>query len=223
MRKGSSVRVRRCLLALGAIATLMPAAANADLVDQISHLLSASGPSVQQEAQVSGNAAAPLGKFAASGRVTESIDTGACPNSLESSTCTSSGGCDQITISGPVNATTLGKSTLSACITITALTSSTFSSCFNGLGNGTITANNGKSLTFGIGGLFCIADAIPASSPTSIIFVGNDTYAVEGGTAPFTNAVGTGTLSFTDVITNLTTTPIAGSGQLTMAGSFAKQ
>ena len=199
--------------------TLIPAAAHAEVVDQISHLLSGSGQSTQQ-AKVSGNSAAPLGKFSASGRVTESIDTGACPNSIEASSC-STGSCDAVSITGPVNATALGRSDLSACVTITDLSSTTFTSCFNGLGTGTITGKNGKSITFGIGGLFCIADAFPAASPTTVVFTGTDTYAIEGGTGAFSNAVGTGTFSFSDVITNLTGTPIVGSGQMTMVGSFA--
>lgn len=222
MRKLSFIRNPRALLALGAIAALIPLSVHADAVDEINSLISSSAPTAHEQAKTSASAAnAPLGKFAASGRVTESIDTGACPNSPVASSCSS--GCDQVSITGPVNATALGNSTLNACITITNLASSTFSSCFSGLGQGTIAAKNSKSITFGIGGLFCIADALPPSSPTSIYLVGTDTYAVEGGTAPFTNAVGTGTLSFTDLVTNVSSTPIPGSGQFTMAGTFAKQ
>ena len=210
-------------LALAGVGMALTPAASADLISQINGMLSPSNPSRQVQSQNNTNASAPLGKFYASGRVTESLDAGACPGSLEETTCTNNGGCDQITITGPVNATAIGKATLSACITVTDLNSSTFSSCLNGFGTGTISGNGGKSINFGIGGVFCLANATPVSNPTTAYFDGTETYDIEGGSGPFTNAVGAGTLSFSDVITNISGPSFPGTGQLTMSGSFAKQ
>ena len=198
-----------------------PSGGRADLIDEINKLGAGGGGASGAASSLPSLAATPLGKFAASGRITESIATGPCAGSVEASSCSS--GCDAVTITGPVNATSLGNATLSACITITSLTSGSFSSCLNGLGTGTITGGGGNSIKLGIGGLFCLADAFPLPTPTTAIFVGNDTYAVEGGTGSFATAVGTGTVSFSDVVTSLTGSPIPGSGQITLGGSLAKK
>jgi len=207
-------------LATAVVVIATPAGGHADLIDEL-HKMGGGGPASTEQAPVPAVSAMPLGKFTATGRITESIATGACAGSLEVSACGTN--CDAVSITGPVSATSLGNSTLTACLTITNLTSSIFSSCLNGFGTGTITAHNGNSITLAIGGLFCIGDAFPLPTPTTVIFVGTDSYSVEGGTGPFTTALGSGTVAFSDVITNLSGVPIIGAGQVTIAGTLAKK
>ena len=209
-------------LATAVIIIATPSGGHADLIDELHKMGGGAAASPEQSPAPALPSTPPLGKFAATGRITESIAVGACPGSIEASAC-GGGGCDAVSITGPVSATSLGKSTLTACLTITNLTSSIFASCLNGLGTGTITASNGNSITLAIGGLFCLGDAIPPVTPTTAIFVGTDSYSVEGGTGPFTTAVGTGTVASSDVITNLSGVPITGTGQITIAGTLAKK
>jgi hypothetical protein len=211
-------------LATAAIVIATPSRGHADLVEELNKMGAAAGAGAAsaQPSPAPAVSATPLGKFTATGRITESIAVGACPGSIEATACGTTS-CDALSITGPVSATSLGKSTLTACLTVTNLTASIFASCLNGFGTGTITANNGNSITLAIGGLFCLGDAFPVPTPTTAIFVGSDSYAVEGGTGPFTTAVGSGTVAFSDVVTNLTGVPIAGTGQITIAGTFAKK
>jgi hypothetical protein len=207
-------------LATAVVVIGTPVGGHADLIDQLHQLGGGGAASTEQSPapEVSGGA---LGKFTATGRVTESIATGACPGSFAATSCTS--GCSAVSITGPVSATSLGNSTLAACLTVNDLTSADFSSCLNGLGTGTITAGNGNSIKLAIGGVFCIGDAFPLPTPTTAIFVGTDSYSVEGGTGPFATALGSGTVAFSDVITNLSGVPIAGTGQVSIAGTLAKK
>jgi hypothetical protein len=197
-----------------------PVGGHADLIDEL-HQLGGGGAASTEQSPAPEVSGAALGKFTATGRITESIATGACPGSFEASSCSS--GCDAVSITGPVSATSLGNSTLSACLTVNDLTSSVFSSCLNGFGTGTITAGNGNSIKLAIGGVLCIGDAFPVPTPTTAIFVGTDSYSVEGGTGPFATALGSGTVAFSDVITNLSGVPIAGTGQVSIAGTLAKK
>jgi hypothetical protein len=81
--------------------------------------------------------------------------------------------CAQIQLSGPVSATGLGNSNLlSACMTFdnTSVTTN-LDVCFAGVGNGTITSDNGKtSINLEMSGLLCIADEFPVPTPTGVIF-----------------------------------------------------
>jgi hypothetical protein len=198
-------------------------AAEAGLLDRIQKL---AGPSTSSSSAAAASSTGPLGKFAASGRVTESLDTGACAGSVAASgsLCTTAGNCAQLQFSGPVNATGLGNSTLTACMTFdNTAVSPTFDSCFDGLGTGTITGANGKSITLAMGGLLCDADQFPLPTPTSLMFVLTSTYAIEGGSGAFANAVGSGNVSLSALIVNPTATPIPASGQINITGTLAKQ
>jgi hypothetical protein len=198
--------------------------AEAGLMDQIQKLAGQSTPSTAASPAVT--ATPPLGKFAASGRVTESLDNGACAGSVAASggACTPSTNCVQVQVSGPVNATGLGKSNLSACMTFdNTAVSSTLSACFDGLGTGTITGPGGKSINVAMGGLLCVGDEFPLPTPTNVLFVLTSSYSVEGGGGAFTNAVGSGNMSLSALITNITAPPIAASGQINFTGTLAKQ
>jgi len=198
-----------------------PAAAG--LMDQIQKLAGPSTPSPAAAPAIT--ATTPLGKFAASGRVTETLDTGACAGSLAASLdCTPATNCVQVQFSGPVNAAGLGKSNLAACITVdNTAVSPNLNVCFDGLGTGTITSANGKnSITLAMGGLLCAADEFPLPTPTSALFVLTSTYAVEGGTGSFATGVGSGNVSLSALIAPITTPPFAATGQINFTGTLAK-
>jgi hypothetical protein len=101
--------------------------------------------------------------------------------------------------------------------------SSTLSACFDGLGTGTITGPGGKSINLAMGGLLCVGDEFPLPTPTNVLFVLTSSYSVEGGGGAFTNAVGSGNMSLSALITNITTPPIAATGQINFTGTLAKQ
>lgn len=140
--------------------------------------------------------------------------------------CTTLTNCDEVLFSGPVTATSLGaNSTLSACITIdnTAL-GVNLMTCFDGLGTGTITSKSGKnSVNVALTGLLCIADETPLPVPTTVVFQVTGAYSVESGTGTFLNAPsGAGSLSLSITDTNFGTTPITGSGPISLTGNIAK-
>jgi hypothetical protein len=215
--------------ALFAIATYNASAlAGGGLFDQLQQM---GGPPSEAAPVSSAAASTPpkLGTFASSGRITETLQTGACPGSLEDQSgtvcATTPSDCDQLAITGAVTATGLGNSNLlSACITLdNSALSTNLSVCFNGLGTGTVTADSGKSsLKLDLGGVLCIANGSPLATPTSVDFVFTGTYAVSGGTGVDATAVGTGAASFNDLVTNLTVTPLTGTGELQLTGNSAK-
>lgn len=217
----SSVIVAGIALLLGTFGASSVVAAG--LMDQIEKLAGQSTPSASPAL----TATPPLGKFAASGRVTETLDTGACAGSFAASgtNCTPASNCVQVQISGPVNATGLGKSNLSACITVdNTAVSPNLNECFDGAGIGTITSANGpNSITLAMGGLLCAADEFPLPTPTSALFVLTSTYAVEGGTGSFATGVGSGNVSLSALIATITTPPFAATGQINLTGTLAKK
>jgi hypothetical protein len=211
-------------VAVLAIATLnVRGAAAAGPIDLMQKL---AGQSKSSSTAPEVSSTAPLGKFAASGRMTESLDNGACAGSVAATgtACTPATNCVQVQFSGPVNATGLGKSNLAGCMTFdNTAVSPTLSTCFDGLGTGTITGQGGKSITLAMGGLLCVGDEFPLPTPTNIIFVLASSYSVDGGSGAFANAVGSGNMSLSALITNITMPPIAATGQINFAGTLAKQ
>jgi hypothetical protein len=165
---------------------------------------------------------APVTKFSAIGRVTDSLDAGGCANNptITSSVCSPSTNCDAVTFTGPVTATGLGKSNLNACLIIVLSTNS--GACLNGLGLGTVTAANGDVVNIAFGGDFCVADENLSSGPT-IYFNSNLSYVVEGGTGKFSTETGNGNLTFSDIIVNPPISPPdPGTGEVTMTGTMSK-
>jgi hypothetical protein len=201
--------------------------AEAGPIDLVQKLTGSGSPTATPEAA----AALPLGKFAASGRLTETLDSGACAGSVAASgtDCSPATNCAQLQFSGPVTVSPtnigLGKSNLSACMTFdNTPVSSTLSACFDGLGTGTITSTNGKnSVTLAIGGLLCEADAFPLPTPTSIIFVVTSSYSVNGGTGVFAAGVGSGNISLSALVVNPTTPPFPATGQINITGTLAEE
>jgi hypothetical protein len=159
----------------------------------------------------------PLAKFQALGRVSSTLSMGPCANG-PLSTCAD---CLQVQVSGPLNLTPGGKGTLSACITVDP-TNVTNPVCeADAQGNGTITLANNDTITFALGGQFCIADAIPPTSPTTEIFVSNGGYTIEGGTGKQSTAVGSGDYSLPLTFTG--SLPVTSAGEFNMTGNYAKQ
>lgn len=195
--------------------------AKAGLNEQISQFAAqANSRGASAPAPVSPMIVAPVTKFSATGRINESLASGPCAGNPIVSSCTN---CDALTISGQVNATALGKSTLNACLTVdnSAFDTNTggLPVCFNGLGTGAITAANGNAVNIGFGGLLCIADENIAA--VTIDLTTNLTYVVEGGVGPFSSAKGSGNLATSFVVVNPSST-LAGTGQVTMNGSLSK-
>lgn len=213
------------LLFIGAAALFLGALCvqSSSYAGNIEHLLNPGGQAASSVAPAKAGKSSPPAKFTATGTVNVVLDNGPCANSVVSS-CSS--GCDQFQISGPVQATSLGKSTFSACITIDNSTVATqnnkLNACFNGLGTGTVTAANGSTIKLGIGGLICISDEFPLPTPNTLVFVLNDGYSVEGGSGKFSTANGTGTVAasmFFAVPQNL---PGTGAGQISLVGALGK-
>jgi hypothetical protein len=164
---------------------------------------------------------APVTKFSANGRVTESLDVGGCANNatITNSLCSPSTNCDAVTVTEPVTTTGLGKANLDACLIIILSTSS--GACLNGLGIGTLTAANGALVSISFGGDFCLADE-SLSGPT-VYFNSNLSYVVEGGTGKFSTETGNGNLTFSDIIVNPPMNPPdPGTGEVTVTGSLSK-
>ena len=157
-----------------------------------------------------------LAKFQATGRISATLSPNGCPSG-PLSTCTS--GCDQIQVTGPVTLSPGGKGTLSACLTV-EFTNVTNPLCIGDeQGNGTITLANGDTLKFATGGHFCIADEIPPTAPTSVLFISSGGYTFEGGTGKQANAVGQGNFSvpWTEAAS------FTSNGEFSMVGNYAKQ
>jgi hypothetical protein len=224
------MRIKWSKAAIAAVIALVIGAINvnsvaaAGLMEQIQKL--SSGAQAESPAAAPAAVATPpLGKLAASGRVTETIDSGGCPNSVIATSCSPATDCAQIQFQGPVTVPALGpgKSNLTACLTVdnTAI-SPTFSVCFDGLGKGTITSANGKnSVNFSMGGLLCDSD-LPTA--ISVMLITNTTYAVQGGSGAFANAVGNGNLSVSALIATIPPAPpFPATGQVNFVGTLAKQ
>ena len=165
---------------------------------------------------------APVTKFSATGRITEVLSPGGCANNPTITTllCTPSTNCDNVTMTGQVNATGLGKATLSACLII--IVTSSLGECLNGaLGIGTLTAANGNLVNIAFGGDFCLANE-KIGPPITLDFNSNLSYAVEGGTGPFATETGNGNLTASDIIVNPTALPFLGTGEITMTGTLSK-
>lgn len=179
-------------------------------------------PSASPQSAAPNAAAAAQKKFTAIGPVAETLSIGVCPNTFAATVCATPNACDEISISGSVTATGLGKSTFSGCLTVNNASPDTpLESCFAGLGTGTLTAKNG-TVVIAFGGHLCVADEFPQPTPTHAVLGFDSTYVVESGTGSYANAAGSGNLTSSLIITNVTTPPFAGSGTLNLAGSFAK-
>ena len=167
-------------------------------------------------------AAAAQKKFTAIGPVAETLSIGVCPNTYAATFCTTPNACDEISISGSVTATGMGKSSFSGCLTVNNASSDTpLETCFAGLGTGTLTAKNG-TVVIAFGGHLCLADEFPQPTPTHAVLGFDSTYVVESGTGAYSSAAGSGNLTASFIITSIVLPPIPGSGTLNLAGSFAK-
>jgi hypothetical protein len=161
--------------------------------------------------------AAPLKKFSANGRLTESLGSGPCANNVALlGTCS---GCSFITMTGQVNATVLGKSFLNACFTLLA-SSGSGASLGSGLGIGTLTTANGNVVNISFAGNLDINDE--NISTVTLFLSMNLAYLVEGGTGPFLTETGTGNISVTDIIVNPGSPPIPGTGAISINGHLSK-
>jgi hypothetical protein len=146
--------------------------------------------------------ASKLKSFTASGLTTQTLSTGPCPGTYPAIVRCSSINCDQLTVSGPINATSLGASTFAGCFTINDTPYDPFF-CSAGVGTGTITSKNGKnSITLAFGGSLCEADAFPLPTPTGAYLNINGAYVIESGTGSFSSSVGAGQLSFSFLFTS---------------------
>jgi hypothetical protein len=162
---------------------------------------------------------APLTKFSATGRLTETLDNGPCLNNpIAVSTC-SGGGCSQLSLSGTLNGTGVGKSTLDICFTL--LPSTSGGACLgNGLGIGTLTAASGSALNLSFAGNLCINDE---DIPTVTLFLSSNlNFMVEGGSGKFASETGTGNMSISTILVNPTSTPYSGTGEIVMTGTVSK-
>ncbi len=122
-------------------------------------------------------------------------------------------------MSGQVQGTGLGKSTLDACYTI--ILGSSNGACLSGLGIGTLTAANGKAVNISFGGNFCLADL--NTSTSTLYYSTNLTYVVEGGTGPFATETGTGNITTSNIfVSGGSTTPIPGTGEISINGNLSK-
>src|ERR1700674_3780572 len=122
-------RVAAALMVLFAAASaragMMDLSPNSTVTDQINNLAAqaetAEGSSASSDvARPLMGGSAPLTKFSGNGRLTETLTTGGCLNSPISKTCTT---CSSLTLTGTVNATGLGSSTLNICYTLDAMSS----------------------------------------------------------------------------------------------------
>jgi hypothetical protein len=197
--------------------------ANSSVLDQINNLAGqarAAGGSSADAVSPLTPGPAPLTKFSATGRLTESLANGGCSNNpLVTSIC-SGGGCDALTLTGTVNATALGKSTLNICFTLLPSSSGVGPACLGqGLGIGTLSAANGSAVNLSFVGNFCINDE--NATPT-LFLTSNLTYLVEGGTGKFATETGTGNMAVSTIFVNPTGSPIPGTGQIAMTGTLSK-
>jgi len=205
-------------LSVAALA-IFAAPVHAGPIEIIQNLAPSASP---QSAAPNAAAAAAQKKFTAIGPVAETLAIGVCPNTYAATFCSAPNACDEISISGSVTATGLGKSSFSGCLTVNNASSDTpLETCFAGLGTGTLTAKNG-TVVIAFGGHLCVADAFPSPTPTHAIFSFDSAYVVESGTGSYATAAGSGNLTSSLIITNVTTPPVAGSGTLNLTGSFAK-
>jgi hypothetical protein len=209
--------------AASARAGMMDLSPNSTVTDQINNLAAqaraAGGSSASADvAKPLMGGPAPLTKFSAAGRLTETLATGGCLNNPISATCTT---CSSLTLTGTVNASGLGNSTLNICYTLDAMSS--LGICLaNGLGIGTLTAKNGDAVNLSFAGSLCIADENPATPPVTLFLTENLTYLVEGGTGKFLTETGTGNMSISGIFVNPVSNPIAGTGEIAITGTLSK-
>lgn len=161
---------------------------------------------------------APLTKFTATGRLTESLTSGACTNNPIAVSACSSASCDALTLTGTVDGNSVGKSALNVCFTLFSASSGV---CLgNGLGIGTLTAANGDAVNLSFAGNFCVNDE---NVSTVTLFLSlNLNYIVEGGTGKFATETGTGTMFTSNIFVNPSGSTISGTGELAMTGTLSK-
>ena len=162
---------------------------------------------------------APVNKFSAIGRLTESLATGGCANNPVITSSCSGGGCNALSLSGQVK-TNWGNSALSACFTVLPSTSNPPACLGNGLGVGTITAADGSLVHVSFVGDLCINDEI-TSPPVTLFLSLNMTYLFEGGTGRFVTKTGTGDMVVSTIFVNPSGSPISGTGELAMTGAVS--
>jgi hypothetical protein len=194
---------------------------NSTVVDQINNLAAEARPAGESSANAVSPltlGSAPLTKFSATGRLTESLASGGCQNNPLTASCGSS--CSALTLTGTVNATSLGKSTLNICYTLE--TTSSLGTCLaNGLGIGTLTAANGDAVNLSFAGSLCINDEI-TTTPMTLFLSSNLTYLVEGGTGKFATETGAGNMAVSTIFVNPSGSPIPGTGQIAITGTLSK-
>lgn len=164
----------------------------------------------------------PVTKLSVNGRLTESLGSGGCTNNpliKSSSICSSSGSCSSVEMSGQVQGTGLGTSTLDACYTI-IYGSSSSGVCYDGLGIGTLKAANGKIINISFGGNLCVADENPSTGTAYLAM--NLTYVVEGGTGPFATETGTGNIATSNIFVLGGSGTIPGTGEISINGNLSK-
>lgn len=217
----------RWSLALMAGVAMIAVTANAGPIDIVRGLAHSSSANSATPAAATSS---PLGKFTATGRVNETLNTGPCPGSIATTACSTPSDCDQLQITGPVVATAVGKANLSACLTFDDSTiqtgNNTLGICFIGIGEGTLTANKGDTVPLVFSGEFCVANEFPLPTPTTAVFEMNTAYSISGGvTGRFADAVGNGNLTASSEFDNIAagSPPFSGTGTLNMVGSFAKK
>jgi hypothetical protein len=195
--------------------------ANSSVLDQVNNLAAqarAAGGSSTNVAIPLTPGSAPLTKFSATGRLTESLASGACANNPIAISACSSVTCDALTLTGTVNGTSVGKSTLNICFT---LFSSSSGACLgNGLGIGTLTAATGDAVNLSFAGNLCINDE--NISTVTLFLTSNLTYLVEGGTGKFLTETGTGNMAVSTILVNPSGSPIPGTGQIAITGTLSK-
>jgi len=196
---------------------------NSSVLDQINNLAGqarAAGGSSPNAVSPATPAAAPLTKFSATGRLTESLASGGCSNDPIVTSICSGGGCDALTLTGTVTATSLGKSTLNICFTLLPSTSNPPACLGNGLGLGTLTASNGSAVNLSFVGDLCINDE--NTSTVTLFLTSNLTYLVEGGTGNFANETGTGNMAVSTIFVNPSGSTIPGTGEIAITGTLSK-
>jgi hypothetical protein len=233
MKRGKSMISRRTVASVAAAlmilvgvasapAGAMDLSANSTPLDQVNNLAAqarTAGGSSPAIANPLTPGPAPVTKFSATGRLTESLTTGACLNNPIAISACSGGGCDALTMTGPVNGTSVGNSTLSACFTLLPTTSS--GACLgNGLGIGTLTAANGSVVNISFAGHLCINDE--NISTVTLFLSSNLTYLVEGGTGKFATETGTGNMAVSTIFVNPMGGVLPGTGEIAITGTLSK-
>jgi hypothetical protein len=221
---GDRVSTRKMVAGFAAAMMLLigTPSAKAGPIDELNRLgaqASPTGGSVPDN--LASPVAAPVTKFSATGRISEILSPGGCANNpfITGALCSPSTNCDNITMTGQVSTTSLGKATLDACYIV--VLSSSLGECLNGLGKGTLTAANGNLINIAFGGDLCLADEL-LGPPVSIDFNLNLGYAVEGGTGSFLTETGNGNLTASDIIVNPSGSIFPGTGEFTMTGTLSK-